>query len=255
MPAKPDNELSPENAKPRQDGAGGDAAPDMKGDPARETPSADTSGAPSRDPRIMPLAKSNVLLYLTIFYVVAKILLPEWWTFGLLGLLIVFLGAALACRHLPRHFPGWFRTVSHNFMARLRDNPLEICLVFGIVLLSLPPRLLVGDAGAFSSRLPELFKQGHVTRQLRELFTILLLIMAFILNRRKYSHKFRRRSSSRLKESATEAGDSAAAASQAGNSDSADQQWEAKQQQRWEQWLDEEGERLNESRTDRQKRN
>lgn len=229
-----------------------DAAPGSS--EARPPVPEDAVGAPEADDapqEVVAVGRSNLFLYLAVFYVAVNILLPAILAMLLLGALVVVLTAMLVCERQPESFPEWFRTLHKNSRQRLEENPAEIMVLLGVVLVSvLNNSLLSPDGYALQPRL-------------RECLSVLLIIIAFLLNRRRQPYQVSRQPfwgifkhgqhNSPIKVAADQTASpphrrGPASDSQVLRADVNRKTWEKRQQQRWENWIAEEIERLDEKR-------
>ena len=228
-------------------------APPVPGGTDAELPVGVTGSpdSPTHSSRIITLEKSSIFLYLTLLFVFANIILPRWVAFGFLFVLLVLLASVLLCSRRPQKFPPWFRPLSENFQNRLKENPPEIFLIFGIIFLSLCSNLLLaGPNYGFAHRA-------------REALSVLLVAAAFVINQYRRPYDFGRHSiwdifskeTAQVKVRREPEPDpsrptptspaSPATQSQVLRADYNRRQWEEKQRERWESWMDEEVDRLN----------
>ncbi len=209
----------------------------------------DTS--PTQSSKVIPLARSNIFLYLTIIFVGVNIILPRYVALGCHGLLVILLVLLLICYRKPENFPDWFQTLQKNFTARLAENPPEISVIFGIVLLSIVNNVFLAG------------EEFEIVPRSRELLSVALVVGAFLLNRRKRKYNFGKRSvwdlfrkdsMSRVKvrknvvEEPEEDQRPVSSESQVLKADQNRKRWEQRQKQRWEEWIMEEVERLNDDK-------
>ncbi len=204
--------------------------------------------------RVVSLPRSNIFIYLTVFFVVINVILPWWGALASHILLIVFFVCILSCKRNPDSFPDWFVTIQKNFMTRLRENPPEILIVVGIVLLTIINNVFLGALQKET--------KFELVPRCRELLSVLLVLLAFVLNRRRQPYKFGRRSFwdsfkkeslSRVKVKKTvveepERERPPSSESQVLKADENRKLWEQRQKQRWEEWILEEVDRLNDDK-------
>ncbi|MCJ8332384.1 MAG: hypothetical protein HRT89_17410 [Lentisphaeria bacterium] len=219
--------------------------------------SQDTQSSPTHHSKIISISKNNLLLYFTIIFVIANILLPPIFTVILLGIMLVYLVTTLVYQYKPHLVPDGMLPVIRKFSERLRDHPAEISIVFGIAILAV---------------IKNVFLDSQEYALIRELFSVILICVAFALTRRMHHHPFDNRpknlldylnplkkkeekivvkapvdASSTNENFDIDRGESSAGTTQIVEADIQRQLWEEKQKQRWEQWMSEEVERLNDT--------
>ncbi len=214
--------------------------------------------ATSHSSRIITLAKTNPFLPLSLCFVLGSVVLPLW-LFQIFYFIFLFtlLGILWHCLS-PRFFPMWFRRVGDFYSTQLQEKPIETIALSFIITLTMANRIWPDWwIAAYAQR--TVINPGEPVPRLacfryQEAASVLLAILSFSLYgykprwrrsiwdlfKRKPQHpKVEVREGPELPEPEQPVAHQEDLAEEAQH-----KQWEKKQQERWESWLNEEVERL-----------
>lgn len=118
--------------------------------------------------KIIPVEKRDLFLTITMVFVIANVVPHMWANLTVLALLLVFTLIVLFHNLRPQSLPGILARSADDFTERVKENPWDLLTIFGIVALTM---------------VKDFYLQHDDHAVWRELFSILLILLAIRLSR------------------------------------------------------------------------